>query len=190
VTEYPKTPQGWTVLDRRSIGPFITAVTYAHPDDSTVHWSSRVHRKHASRLSRVRLRHDSVWWAPPRQRAFGAATHDTLPSYCRSCDVRFACNGGCPKDRFLLTPNGEPGLHYLCGGYQLFFRHVDTPMPLMAALLRQGQDATGLRDWYATADAGRSPAEPCTCRSGRPPGSLPRPAAVEASCSAWSHLDG
>jgi len=66
VTEYPKTPQGWTVLGRRSVGPFTTAVTYAHPDGSTVHWSSRVHRKHASRLSRVRLRHDSVWWAPHR----------------------------------------------------------------------------------------------------------------------------
>jgi len=66
VTEYPKTPQGWTVLDRRSVGPFTTEVTYAHPDGNTVHWSSRVHRKHASRLSRVRLRHDSVWWAPHR----------------------------------------------------------------------------------------------------------------------------
>lgn len=66
MTEYPKTPQGWTVLDRRSVGPFTTAVTYAHPDGSTVHWSSRAHRKHASRLSRVRLRHDNAWWAPHR----------------------------------------------------------------------------------------------------------------------------
>jgi uncharacterized protein len=104
----------------------------------------------------------------PRQRGFGTAKHDTLPSYCRSCDVRFACNGGCPKDRFLLTPDGEPGLHYLCEGYQLFFRHVDTPMRLMATLLRRGRDATGLRDWYATADARRSPGEPCTCSNGRP----------------------
>ena len=66
MTEYPKTPKGWIVLNRRSVGPFTTAVTYAHADGSTVHWSSRVHRKHASRLSRVRLRHDSVWWAPHR----------------------------------------------------------------------------------------------------------------------------
>lgn len=85
----------------------------------------------------------------PQQRAFGQAKLDTLPAYCRSCDVRFACNGGCPKDRFLTTPDGEPGLHYLCDGYQAFFRHVDQPMKVMRGLLQRGQDATGLRDWYA-----------------------------------------
>ena len=69
--------------------------------------------------------------------------------------MRFACHGGCPKDRFGHTPDGEPGLHYLCEGYQLFFRHVDRPMRYMASLLRQGRDATALRDWYAAADARR-----------------------------------
>lgn len=103
----------------------------------------------------------------PQQRAFGAAKRDTLPAYCRSCDVRFACHGGCPKDRFLATPDGEPGLHYLCEGYQLFFRHVDQPMQTMAALLRNGRDATGLRGWYAARDAQRHPADPCSCGSGR-----------------------
>jgi uncharacterized protein len=81
--------------------------------------------------------------------------------------VRFACNGGCPKDRFITTPDGEPGLHYLCEGYQLFFRHVDAPMRVMAALLRQGRDATALRDWYAARDATRAADAPCTCGSGR-----------------------
>ncbi|MCU0266442.1 MAG: anaerobic sulfatase maturase [Actinomycetia bacterium] len=99
----------------------------------------------------------------PRQRAFGSAKLDTLPAYCRACDVRFACNGGCPKDRFRRTPDGEPGLHYLCEGYQLFFRHVDAPMRVMAGLLRRGRDATGVRDWYAAADAGRDAGAPCTC---------------------------
>ena len=89
----------------------------------------------------------------PQQKAFGNAKLDTLPAYCRECDVRFACNGGCPKDRFATTPDGEPGLHYLCEGYQLFFRHVDEPMKVMAGLLRRGRDATGLRDWYAARDA-------------------------------------
>ena len=104
----------------------------------------------------------------PQQRAFGQAKLDTLPGYCLTCDVRFACNGGCPKDRFTLTPDGEPGLHYLCAGYKDFFHHVDGPMRVMAALLRQGRDATGLRDWYAVRDAKRSPDQPCTCASGRP----------------------
>jgi serine-type anaerobic sulfatase-maturating enzyme len=103
----------------------------------------------------------------PRQRAFGNAKKDTLPAYCRSCDVRFACNGGCPKDRFIRTPDGEEGLHYLCAGYQLFFRHVDEPMKVMAALLRRGEDATGLRDWYRAADSRRSRNDPCSCGSGR-----------------------
>ncbi len=88
----------------------------------------------------------------PQQRRFGNAKADSLPAYCRSCDVRFACNGGCPKDRILLTPDGEPGLHYLCEGYQAFFRHIDTPMKVMSALLRRGEDATGVRAWYSAAD--------------------------------------
>ncbi len=102
----------------------------------------------------------------PQQEAFGRAKLDDLPAYCRGCDVRFACNGGCPKDRFLTTPDGEPGLHYLCAGYQRFFRHVDQPMRLMADRLRQGQDATGLRDWYAAQDARLGRNDPCTCGSG------------------------
>jgi uncharacterized protein len=105
--------------------------------------------------------------ASPQQQAFGRAKLDSLPAYCRGCDVRFACNGGCPKDRFLSTPDGEPGLHYLCAGYQRFFRHVDEPMRVMAGLLRRGQDATGVRDWYAARDARRGGDDPCTCGSGR-----------------------
>ena len=102
----------------------------------------------------------------PQQRAFGDAKRDTLTDYCRRCDVRFACHGGCPKDRFITTPDGEPGLHYLCAGYQLFFRHIDEPMQVMASLLRAGRDATGLRTWYAARDARRDPDSPCTCGSG------------------------
>ncbi len=62
----------------------------------------------------------------PEQRAFGQAKSATLPAYCRSCEVRFACHGECPKHRFLRTPDGEPGLNYLCPGLQArFFTHVD-----------------------------------------------------------------
>ena len=77
--------------------------------------------------------------------------------------MRFACNGGCPKDRFISTPDGDAGLHYLCSGYQAFFRHIDQPMKVMAGLLRRGQDATGLRDWYSRADAKRTPGDSCSC---------------------------
>ncbi len=89
----------------------------------------------------------------PRQVAFGRAKLDTLPLDCRNCDVRFACNGGCPKDRFLTTPDGEPGLNYLCEGYQLFFRHVDAPMRIMADLFRERGDVTGIVERYRANDA-------------------------------------
>jgi uncharacterized protein len=76
-----------------------------------------------------------------QQRAFGASKRDGLPQYCRACRVRFACHGECPRNRFLLTPDGEPGLNYLCAGYFAFFNHIDRPMRLMAQLLRRGRYA-------------------------------------------------
>jgi radical SAM protein with 4Fe4S-binding SPASM domain len=44
-----------------------------------------------------------------KQMKFGQDKRDTLTQYCRDCDVRFACNGGCPKDRFATSPYGERG---------------------------------------------------------------------------------
>jgi uncharacterized protein len=75
----------------------------------------------------------------PQQKAFGLAKRDTLPKMCRQCDVRFACNGECPKHRFLTTPDGEPGLNYLCAGYKHFFHHIDPFMQFMASELRAGR---------------------------------------------------
>jgi len=74
---------------------------------------------------------------------FGRDKRDTLTRFCRECDVRFACNGGCPKDRFATSPYGEPGQHHLCPGYQDFFHHVREPMEAMMLLLRQGPRARG-----------------------------------------------
>ena len=79
--------------------------------------------------------------ASEQQRAFGNAKLETLPRYCRECDVRFACNGECPRNRFARAPDGEPGLNYLCAGYMTFFRHVDPAMRTMASLLRNGRHA-------------------------------------------------
>jgi uncharacterized protein len=57
------------------------------------------------------------------------------------CEVRFACHGECPKNRFITTPDGEPGLNYLCAGYKAFFKHISRPMMMMATLLKQGRFA-------------------------------------------------
>ena len=59
----------------------------------------------------------------PAQREFGNAKLSTLPKYCLECSVRTMCNGECPNNRFLVTPDGEPGLNYLCAGYKHFFSH-------------------------------------------------------------------
>lgn len=71
------------------------------------------------------------------QKKFGNDKRDSLPKYCRDCEVRFACNGECPKHRFFRTPDGEGGLNYLCTGYKRFFKHIDPYMKTMADLLSQ-----------------------------------------------------
>jgi uncharacterized protein len=73
----------------------------------------------------------------PPQIKFGNDKFDSLPKYCRECEVRFACNGECPKHRFISTPDGEPGLNYLCAAYKKFFTHIDPHMKTMEKLLRQ-----------------------------------------------------
>lgn len=99
----------------------------------------------------------------PRQRAFGQAKADTLPGQCRRCDVRFACNGECPKNRIAVTADGEPGLNHLCAGYYEFFHHIDGPMRVMSDLLRAGRAPAEFAAIVAA--AGRN--EPCPCGSGR-----------------------
>jgi uncharacterized protein len=102
-----------------------------------------------------------------QQVRFGTAKRDTLPAQCRRCEVRFACHGGCPKDRFIRTADGEPGLNYLCDGYLAFFRHVDPAMRAMADLLSRGRAPSEISARYAAADAARGRNEPCPCGSGR-----------------------
>ena len=105
--------------------------------------------------------------ASQQQKQFGQNKRDSLTRYCLDCDVRFACNGGCPKDRFARSPYGEPGQHYLCAGYKTFFHHVDRPMRLMAELLATDRAPAELIDVYAAEDAHRSRNDPCTCGNGR-----------------------
>ena len=97
------------------------------------------------------------------QRAFGAAKRDSLPAYCRQCSVRFACHGECPKNRFVLTPDGEPGLNYLCPGYLAFFTHIDGPMRLMAELVKAGRFADEVRAILTSGPRN----DPCPCGSGQ-----------------------
>lgn len=79
--------------------------------------------------------------ASEEQRRFGQDKRDSLPGYCKNCRFLAICNGECPKNRLLETPDGESGLNYLCEGYRAFFAHADRPMRIMAELLRRGRDA-------------------------------------------------
>lgn len=66
-----------------------------------------------------------------RQQAFGLMKQQSLPTQCRECEWLFACNGECPKNRFVCTADGEPGLNYLCAGYHKFFSHAAPYMDFM-----------------------------------------------------------
>lgn len=106
-----------------------------------------------------------------QQQAFGARKHIGLPQYCRHCEFLFTCHGECPKHRLLATPDGEPGLNYLCAGLQAFFRHTAPSMRIMAELLKYGQPAAQIMSLLAR-EAPATPAQTgrnalCPCGSGR-----------------------
>jgi uncharacterized protein len=105
--------------------------------------------------------------ASPKMLQFGLDKRDTLPRTCRECDVRFACHGGCPKDRFRDDAYGEPGLNYLCSGFKRFFGHVTQPMQAMGALLKSNRAAAEIMYAYLAQDAARGRNDDCSCGSGR-----------------------
>jgi uncharacterized protein len=87
------------------------------------------------------------------QREFGLKKREALPQYCRDCDVRFVCNGGCPKNRFIEAPDGEPGLNYLCSGYKHFFTHINDAMKYMANELRHRRPPSSVMAYIAQQDS-------------------------------------
>jgi len=110
--------------------------------------------------------------ASPEQMKFGSDKQDTLPAYCKKCEVKFACNGECPKHRFTQTPDGEEGLNYLCPAYKRFFNHIDPYMKTMRDLLRVQQPPATIMRMVANEEAqsfrasiGRN--DPCPCGSGK-----------------------
>jgi uncharacterized protein len=119
------------------------------------------------RLGNIKEHHLLKLVSSQQQVQFGLDKRDTLPPYCLDCDVRFACHGGCPKDRFIETPAGDPGLNYLCAGFKSFFHHVDEPMKTMSRLLQLGRAPAEIVQLYALEDARRGRNGPCTCGSGR-----------------------
>jgi uncharacterized protein len=107
----------------------------------------------------------------PALREFGNAKRAALPRYCRECEVLSLCNGGCPKDRFIKSPDGEPGLNYLCAGFKRFFTHSRPYLLRMAELWRSGKPLEEMMWRLRTEEAKMAPLagrnDPCPCGSGR-----------------------
>jgi uncharacterized protein len=107
----------------------------------------------------------------PAQLSFGGHKGDGLPAQCLACDSLGLCNGGCPKDRFVDSADGEPGLNYLCQGLRRFFTYatpmVDELVRLQAARVPVGLLGVRMREAQAARwrDVGRN--DPCLCGSGR-----------------------
>lgn len=136
------------------------------------HYVDRGHRVGNLRQSKLRelLRH-------PVQQAFAKKKFDSLPDYCRQCEVLEMCYGECPRNRFRYTPDGEAGWNYLCPGYRQFFLHCRPFVAEVAAEWRRqsGERASGdgsplsgkdvLSQVISSLSPGRN--DPCPCGSGR-----------------------
>jgi uncharacterized protein len=118
------------------------------------------------RLGNIHEKHMLELVASPEQRKFGMDKLETLTAQCKRCDVRPLCNGGCPKDRFSLSRDGEPGHNYLCSGLELFYKHTANAMRMMVQLLQQNQAPSRIMEITSATDEQHGPNWPCPCGSG------------------------
>jgi uncharacterized protein len=104
---------------------------------------------------------------------FGIDKRNTLPRFCLQCDVRYACQGECPKHRFILTPDGKPGVNYLCEGYKMFFKHAEPFMDYMAKEMKNKRPPANVMTWIRNREgqmiklAIPERNDPCPCGSGK-----------------------
>jgi uncharacterized protein len=143
------------------------------------------------KLGNIQERDISQLIATGRQFKFGQDKLNALPRKCLNCEVRPACHGECPKNRFCeaprspqggagltaegdASPGGEGGLNYLCAGWYEFFTHIDQPLRIIASLLRAGRPAAEVMQILAYQEAAlqaqvakASRNAPCPCGSGR-----------------------
>lgn len=107
-----------------------------------------------NKLGNIMTEHISKLVNSRQQVKFGNDKRDKLPQYCLDCEVKFACNGECPKHRFIKTPKGKDGLNYLCAGYRKFFNHIDPYMKFMVNELKKERAPANVMKWVKEKDAG------------------------------------
>lgn len=83
----------------------------------------------------------------PFQKQFGNNKRDKLPNYCRQCEFVDICTGECPKNRITHTPDGEPGLNYLCSGFKKLYSHVEPYMDFMANEISNNRAPSNVMRW-------------------------------------------
>jgi uncharacterized protein len=106
------------------------------------------------------------------QQRFGNAKLESLPGCCLSCEVRPACHGDCPKHRFAESPDGGPGLSYLCKAYKEIFSHMAPYLRVMAELYRAGRPVPDIMKNLRQQGMNKRPSTPgrnarCPCGSGK-----------------------
>ena len=124
------------------------------------------------RLGNIRETHLADLLESRAQREFGQAKLKNLPPVCRDCEVLDMCHGECPKNRFSMRDDGEPGLNFLCAGYKRFFNHCTPFVTEVAAEWRRQNSAMRMLGTTPTArpsgPGSRQPGrnDPCPCGSG------------------------
>jgi uncharacterized protein len=81
------------------------------------------------KVGNISTKHWSTMAYSGPQKQFGFAKRKALPQDCLQCAHLNLCWGECPKNRLVRTPDGEPGLNYLCRGQKIFFAHIQKDMP-------------------------------------------------------------
>ncbi len=119
------------------------------------------------KLGNIREKHILDMVRSEEQQKFGRDKRDKLPRYCFECEYRFACHGECPKNRISLTPDGDPGLNYLCPSFKLFFSHVHPYMQFMADELKAKRAPANVMQWVKRIDRQKNQKEAIKVQVGR-----------------------
>jgi len=105
------------------------------------------------------------------QSSFQVMKSDSLTDKCRNCPYLELCNGGCPKDRFLVNEDGQEGQYYLCEGLRQLFRVASGPMKRLVELnarhIPQQQIMNTLLDEERKLWKGVGRNDDCPCGSGK-----------------------
>jgi uncharacterized protein len=99
------------------------------------------------KLGNIREKNLNTMMGSAEQKRFGLNKRDSLPGYCKKCDYLDLCFGECPKNRIINTPDGEPGLNYLCAGFKKFYTHVEPFFDFMANEIRNERAVSNVRQW-------------------------------------------